>query len=111
LQASPKASSSSLLDSVKSLFWISQSSIVEAPLDDDPTRVSHAIQQAFTKLDTELLQTPLRILANTLESQHWKNKTIPDLSQHPLALTSMLPAISGMFPPLNMSVHRLTNSR
>ena len=97
LQIGPKASSSGLLDRIKSLLWLSPSSTVKAPLDADPTRVSQAIQQAFTKLDAELLQTPLRILANNLASEHWKNKTIPDLSQHPLALTSMLPAVSGMF--------------
>jgi len=111
LQTDSKASSSGLIDRIKSLLWLSPSSTVKAPLHADPNRVSQAIQQAFTKLDAELLQTPLRILANNLAIEHWKNKTIPDLSQHPLALTSMLPAISGMFsPPLN-AFRRLINSR
>ncbi|KAF4619543.1 hypothetical protein D9613_005273 [Agrocybe pediades] len=82
-----------LLDRIKSSLWLS--SPVKVPGDADPSRVSQAIEQAFVKLDNELLQTPLRILANNIDAEGWKNKTIPDLSQHPLALTSMLPAISG----------------
>ena len=60
-------------------------------------RVSRAIQDAFTKLDTELVNAPLQILANNLDPESLKDKVIPDLSKHPLALTSMLPAISGTF--------------
>lgn len=67
------------------------------PLDADPERVSLAIQDAFTKLDTELIRNPIRILANNLDEESWKLKKIPDLSKHPLALTSMVPAISGTF--------------
>ncbi|KDR83979.1 hypothetical protein GALMADRAFT_688881 [Galerina marginata CBS 339.88] len=86
---------SGLLDRVRSLLWRLPAPIVKAPLDADPRRVSQAIEQAFTKLDTELLNTPLRILANSINQEGWKTKKLPDLSQHPLALQSMLPAISG----------------
>lgn len=99
LAKDPKSiAQSGLLDRVRSLLWLSPSSpSVKAPFDADPSRVSQTIEQAFTKLDNELLQTPLRILANNIDQEGWKSKQLPDLSQHPLALTSMLPAISGWF--------------
>lgn len=81
-----------ILENVKSLVWSSPS---QTALDADPTRVSSAIQDAFTKLDAELLNAPLRVLANNLDEEARKNKNIPDLSKHPLALTTMLPALSG----------------
>ncbi|KAF8165562.1 phosphatase 2C-like domain-containing protein [Crassisporium funariophilum] len=94
LLADPKsAPQNGMLQRIKSLLW-STSSVTATP-DADPARVSLAIQDAFTKLDKELIEAPLRILANNLEKAAWKSKTIPDLSQHPLALTAMLPAISG----------------
>ncbi|KAF8969426.1 phosphatase 2C-like domain-containing protein [Flammula alnicola] len=96
LIADPKATAQSgLLDRVRSLLWLSPSKSVKAPLDADPIRVSQAIENAFTNLDNELLQAPLRVLANSMNAEAWKTKTIPDLSQHPLALTTMLPAVSG----------------
>jgi len=61
----------------------------------DPKYVSNAIVEAFERLDTELINAPLRILANSLDEESKKDKTIPDLSHHPLALTSMHPAVSG----------------
>jgi pyruvate dehydrogenase phosphatase len=81
----------SLLQSIKSTFWSKPS--FPPPSDADPERVSLAIQSAFTKLDTELISAPLRILAANRGSS--KDTTIPDLSQHPMALPTMLPAISG----------------
>jgi pyruvate dehydrogenase phosphatase len=80
---------------LQSLLWSTPPSSLPSPLEADPQRVSLAIQDAFTKLDTELIRTPIRILANSLDEESWKLKKIPDLSKHPLALTSMLPAISG----------------
>ncbi|KIL70258.1 hypothetical protein M378DRAFT_7155 [Amanita muscaria Koide BX008] len=74
-------------------------------------RVSLAIQDAFTKLDSELLNAPLRILANNIDEESSKNKVVPDLSQHPLALPSMLSAISGscaimaVFDTANRDLH------
>ena len=68
-------------------------------------RVSLAIQDAFTKLDAELLNAPLRILATSVDEESQKNKAIPDLSRHPLALTTMSPAVSG---ERAMSAHDLS---
>jgi pyruvate dehydrogenase phosphatase len=42
------------------------------------------------------LNTPARLLAEHISEESKKTNTIPDLSQHPLALTAMQPAISGM---------------
>ncbi|PBL02700.1 protein serine/threonine phosphatase 2C [Armillaria gallica] len=59
--------------------------------DADPHRVSLAIQDAFTDLDRELITAPLRVLAGNMD----RSKAIPDVSKHPLALETMLPAVSG----------------
>ena len=80
---------------IQSLIWSTPLPSTPYPLDADPERVSLAIQDAFTKLDTELIRNPIRILANSLDEESLKLKKIPDLSKHPLALTSMVPAISG----------------
>ena len=80
---------------LQSLLWSTRPQSIPCPLDADPHRVSLAIQDAFTKLDTELIQTPIRILANSVDEESRKMKKIPDLSKHPLALTSMTPAVSG----------------
>jgi pyruvate dehydrogenase phosphatase len=101
--SSAVGSSSSVLKSAKNLLWGSKSSTSsppsppshQGPADADPERVSSAIAEAFTRLDHELTNAPLRILANSLDEESKKNKTVPDLSQHPLALASMLPALSG----------------
>ncbi|KAJ6490340.1 phosphatase 2C-like domain-containing protein [Mycena vitilis] len=62
--------------------------------DADPVRVARAIQTAFTSLDAELISAPVRVLAAALEKDS-SGTEIPDLSKHPLALPSMLPAMSG----------------
>ena len=80
---------------LQSLLWSTRPPSIPCPLDADPHRVSLAIQDAFTKLDTELIETPIRILANSLDKESRKMKKIPDLSKHPLALPSMVPAVSG----------------
>lgn len=97
LIADPQASAQSgLLDRLRSILYLAPSKTVKAPLDADPKRVSQAIETAFVNLDNELLQAPLRVLANNMNPDDYKNKTVPDLSEHPLSLTTMLPAISGM---------------
>lgn len=93
------ASKRNLLRDIKTVLW-SPPQATQTGLDADPQRVSFAIQTAFTKLDSELVNAPLRVLANSLDEESRKNKVIPDLSQHPLALATMLPAISGNFPLL-----------
>ena len=80
---------------LQSLLGSTRPQSLTCPLDADPHRVSLAIQDAFTKLDTELIQAPIRILANNLDEESRNMKKVPDLSKHPLALTSMLPALSG----------------
>ena len=87
---------------LQSLLWPTRQQSITCPLDADPHRVSLAIQDAFMKLDTELIQTPIRILANSLDKESYKMKRVPDLSKHPLALTSMLPAISGTISLLHL---------
>ncbi|KAG5728468.1 Phosphatase 2C like protein [Termitomyces sp. T112] len=87
--------SAGIMQKLSSLMRASPSQKAQAALDTHPLRVSRAIESAFTKLDTELISAPIQILANNLDAEARKNKVIPDLSQHPLALTSMLPAISG----------------
>lgn len=97
-------SSSGVLSSAKNLLWSPKRSTPssspstpchQGPVDADPARVSYAIAEAFARLDHELTSAPLRILANNLDEESKKSRIVPDLSQHPLALTSMLPAISG----------------
>ena len=86
-----------LLQSIRSQLWPPSSQPTPVMLDAQPHRVSRAIEDAFIKLDTELLNAPIQVLANNLDPEARKNKVIPDLSQHPLALPSMLPAVSGLF--------------
>ncbi|KAF5387759.1 hypothetical protein D9615_000612 [Tricholomella constricta] len=95
LVTNPQSPPTGLLQSVKSLLWSSSAQSTQSALDSDPQRVAHAIESAFTKLDTEILNMPIQILANNFDAEARKNKVIPDLSQHPMALTTMLPAISG----------------
>jgi pyruvate dehydrogenase phosphatase len=61
----------------------------------DPKYVSLAIQDAFSKLDSELINAPLRILESSLDNAAVKKNIVPDLSKHPMALATMLPAVSG----------------
>lgn len=89
--AVPKAGG--LLGSFKSLFTPSASE----PVVEDPRTVALTIQNAFTKLDQELLNAPIQVLANSLDDAALSKKTIPDLSQHPMALATMLPAVSGIY--------------
>jgi pyruvate dehydrogenase phosphatase len=87
--AIPKTGGS--LGLIKSLFSLPSS----PPNAGDPKNVAFAIQNAFKNLDKELLNAPIQILANSLDEAALKANTVPDLSQHPMALTTMLPAMSG----------------
>lgn len=67
------------------------------PLIADPKRVSAAIQNAFVNLDYELVSAPLKVLMQALpEGKLGKGQPVPDLSSHPMALASMVPALSGI---------------
>ena len=77
---------------LKSIFSSSSPSKPLIPYDANPTYVSLAIQTAFANLDSQIINAPLRILAEHLK----QSKDLPDLTQHPMAVASMLPALSGM---------------
>lgn len=86
----------SFLSSLKSLIWPPTAVPPAGSFDADPKYVSLAIQTAFANLDSEIMNAPLRILAEAISKQTpaEKNPT-PDLSQHPMGLAAMLPAMSG----------------
>lgn len=90
----PKQKTSAQSSYLRSM-WSTSSPTTPAVSDSNPSVVSEAIQNAFKKLDNELINAPLRVLANNMDGQSFKDKKIPDLSQHPMALQTMLPAISG----------------
>ncbi|KLO19941.1 protein serine/threonine phosphatase 2C [Schizopora paradoxa] len=83
---------SSFMDNLKS--FITHSPAKSVPFDADPKYVSLAIQTAFALVDSEIINTPLRIIAEHIKQSKSKDP-LPDLSKHPLALASMLPALSG----------------
>ncbi|KAL4076195.1 phosphatase 2C-like domain-containing protein [Scleroderma yunnanense] len=80
---------SSLIHDTKASRWFSTSKV------QNPDTISLAIQNAFTKLDHELINAPLRVLAENMDKEVGASQRIPDLSGHPLALPLMLPAVSG----------------
>ncbi|KAF7291021.1 PPM-type phosphatase domain-containing protein [Mycena chlorophos] len=83
-------------DTFKNTLWRkpTETTVDIHALPGEPTRVASAIQRAFLSLDAELIAAPVRVLASSLSPES-KDVSIPDLSQHPLALPSMLPALSG----------------
>lgn len=83
---------SSTLETLKS--WAYPSSAPSTIADADPQRVAHAIQSAFVQLDWEITNAPLRLLSENIDKLSLA-KQFPDLSQHPMALATMQPAISG----------------
>ena len=84
------------LDNLNSL--ITSKSTKSMPFDADPKYVSLAIQTAFAMADSEIVNAPLRIIAERLITNKSKKKKPLDFSQHPMAVASMLPALSGAFP-------------
>lgn len=84
---------SGLLEKLKLMFRTSLPRFREDP--QNPERISLAIRNAFTKLDQELINAPLSVLAANLDAESIKKNILPDLSKHPLALQTMLPAVSG----------------
>jgi len=89
----PSVRKSSTLDSLKAMIYPTTGPTV--PADADPQKVAHAIQSAFVNLDWEIINAPLRILAENIDKLALANQQVPDLSQHPMALATMQPAISG----------------
>ncbi|KAL4249654.1 PPM-type phosphatase-like domain superfamily protein [Abortiporus biennis] len=86
----PKAG---LLQNWKAYIW--PTTTVTKHFDADPTYISLAIQTAFANLDSEIINAPLRIIAEELSKPDVSKNTVPDLSQHPMAMATMLPAMSG----------------
>ncbi|CCM00659.1 uncharacterized protein FIBRA_02697 [Fibroporia radiculosa] len=82
-----------MMEWLKSLIY--PSAATPSPFDADPSRVSRAFQDAFLRLDTEIVNAPLRLLAEHIDKLDIQKNAIPDLSQHPMAMASMLPALSG----------------
>ena len=88
--------SSSILSNIKSYIWPTTGFLSSAPSDANPSHFSQAIQEAFTKLDTEITGAPVRLLAEELAKSDNKDKSfIPDLSKHPFGQAAIMPAISG----------------
>ncbi|KAH8094863.1 phosphatase 2C-like domain-containing protein [Cristinia sonorae] len=83
------------LHSLKSLFWPTAAVPPQGSFDADPTYVSLTIQTAFANLDSEIMNAPLRILSQALAQPGVDKTAVPDLSQHPMALAAMFPALSG----------------
>ncbi|OCH95996.1 protein serine/threonine phosphatase 2C [Obba rivulosa] len=92
-ESAQSSSQDGIMQRLRSLIWPTSSSSVS--LDADPQAVSGAIKRTFTRLDWELINAPLRILAAHLDKAALEKNIIPDLSQHPMALATMLPAMSG----------------
>lgn len=91
---------SGLLEKLKLVFRTSSPKSREDP--QNPERISLAIRSAFTKLDQELINAPLSVLAANLDAESIKKNILPDLSKHPLALQTMLPAVSGTAQSLSV---------
>ena len=97
--ASPKASS--MLDALKSTFFSRSLSHAGVSQDGHVERVSQAIRRAFDNVDFEIVNGPLRVLAANVSKLDIDD--VPDLSQHPMAEASMLPALSGVLCILQYS--------
>lgn len=90
---------------LSSLIHGSSGSMFSKPGVQNPQTISLAIQSAFTKLDEELINAPLKVLANNIDKESLRKKIVPDLSEHPLALPVMLPAVSGMLTRDSLQLH------
>lgn len=91
-----KAGRTNYLESIRSL--ISSTPKATTPFDADSKYVALAIQTAFAMVDSEIVNAPLRLIAEHLK-QTGGNPDDPslDLSKHPMALATMLPALSGAY--------------
>jgi pyruvate dehydrogenase phosphatase len=67
--------------------------------DASPPYVALALQTAFANLDSELINAPLKLLAQNISPEARASKVVPDLSAHPMAAAVMQPAMSGACVP------------
>ncbi|KAG8960380.1 hypothetical protein FRC03_006577 [Tulasnella sp. 419] len=72
---------------------------IKYPYDSDPKYVSTAIQTAFANLDSNIINTPIRLLDELSKS---KQALDPKSQEFQLAVTSLLPALSGSCALLTM---------
>lgn len=86
--------SSALRSTLQSLWTTTSSKAIQ--YDANPEHFSLAIQNAFTKFDTELVNAPVNLLMSQFTDEERKKNIIPDLSKHPMAMTMMRPAMSGI---------------
>jgi len=92
----PDTKQSSIFSTIKSYIWPTSFPLSPTRSDANPNHFSQAIQEAFTRLDTEITGAPVRLLAEELAKSDNKDKNfIPDLSKHPLGQAAIMPAISG----------------
>ena len=86
----------SILSTIKSYIWPAATSSPSGLSDANPSHFSQTIQEAFTKLDTEITGAAVRLLASEVAKSDNKDKNFtPDLSQHPLGQAAIMPALSG----------------
>ncbi len=83
----------SRLEELKSLLRLTKPAAIMS--EADPKLTALAIERAFVNLDSEIVDSPLRVLAESMARDGAEKKLIPDLSQHPMAIASMSPAMSG----------------
>ena len=92
----PNTKQSSIFSTAKSYIWPTAPPPSSTRSDANPIHFSQVLQEAFTKLDTEITGAPVRILAAELATSDNKDKDFtPDLSKHPLGQAAIMPAISG----------------
>ena len=83
-----------LIQKAKFLIW---SPAAQTPYDANPANVSSAIEAAFKKLDGQIVDAPLEILCHNVDQDALKKKLIPDMTQHPLATSSIQITLSGKY--------------
>lgn len=92
----PDTKTSSILSRIGSYIWPTIFPPPPTRSDANPNHFSQAIQEAFTRLDTEITGAPVRLLASELAKSDNKDKSfVPDLSKHPLGQAAIMPALSG----------------
>lgn len=99
----------SFYENLKSL--VKNSPIQPVPFDADPKYVSLAIQTAFAMVDSEIVNAPLRIIANHLRETKSKQPDVSKLREHPMGLAAMLPALSGTSSSIGLCIHLSLNKK
>jgi pyruvate dehydrogenase phosphatase len=93
--ARPAKPAQSVAQRVSSLFGSSAVDDSAAATQLSPVECSRAIQDAFAKLDYEIITAPLKLFAAAVNKSGLQKKVIPDLSENKLAVAALQPATSG----------------